>query len=630
MGDIEVELDVRQGILHHSESREYTLDAILDSRADSKTNLAIMPMSALGRDNSSFRAGSVPLPDSNISHFALKQAKDWLRICQQTHTQCKPRQSTSSSWSQESKSIRLIQIDPSHEQTYTCRLIDHMLNKDVDYVTLSYRWTADVKKTMLSRENQRLFYQAIPTDDWPSIYRDAVSVARYLNVEYIWIDALCIVQNDSADWREQAALMNVIYERGIINVAGVMGGEADGLQIHRDPLTVYDCALSHPSGDNRVLLEEFRNPSLVDFFPLYKRGWTFQERILSTRTPHCSTQLVWGCYAGTAIESSPVPNPRYQVYVKKALAEPTILVSALTAELITKFSKLWLRLLNTFSNMDLTEPHDKLPALQGIANRLGQHLNLDPARFYVAGVWLSDCSQLWWERRSDHKWHTSDDNDMACYLSERFPSWSWAVCTEKFEIDSIGVGAFLAKFGSIPVQTGNAALPYIPSRDECISEVFLESNASSSDQKAFTGIKIQGKFINWFDTKPILELGKSDHSFDIRGYFPDPDNVSEQLFYDVNIMLDRPIMQSTQLGNLEVLPLCCDLRGSLVGIILTSCGFDLDSGMVVYRRLGYWRISWTPVSLCKRFYLNSRPREEGGMPPALERELDGIPPFKII
>ncbi|KAK4236127.1 hypothetical protein C8A03DRAFT_35984 [Achaetomium macrosporum] len=75
----------------------------------------------------------------------------------------------------------------------------------LQYITLSYRWTEETKLTNLTTKNKHQFQRSIPTDVWPKVYRDAVSIAHQLDVRYLWIDSLCIIQNQPEDWRKQAA-----------------------------------------------------------------------------------------------------------------------------------------------------------------------------------------------------------------------------------------------------------------------------------------------------------------------------------------------------------------------------------------------------------------------------------------
>lgn len=202
----------------------YTIGTFLNGE-ELDTKLEIRPLSTFQTDRPSVKIERLPSLDSNLGVTPLEMARNWLQVCQHNHTQCRPLKSTSTPWAQQSKYIRLISIQSQDNGTQTYRLVEHPLDGNVDYMTLSYRWTDEVKKNKLLGENKERFYESIPTDDWPQIYRDAVMMTGYFHVQYLWIDALCIVQDDPCDWEEQAALMNIIYERGILNLAAVMGEE---------------------------------------------------------------------------------------------------------------------------------------------------------------------------------------------------------------------------------------------------------------------------------------------------------------------------------------------------------------------------------------------------------------------
>lgn len=105
---------------------------------------------------------SISLPDSNMSLFALKKAKELLHLCRLTHSECRLGRSVILE-SQQSKFIRLINIQSQDTHNYTCRLVNHSLRDDVDYVTLSYRWSAEVGKTRLTQNNKDIYYDSIPT-----------------------------------------------------------------------------------------------------------------------------------------------------------------------------------------------------------------------------------------------------------------------------------------------------------------------------------------------------------------------------------------------------------------------------------------------------------------------------------
>lgn len=59
----------------------------------------------------------------------------------------------------------------------------------------------------------------IPWDKLPSTFQDAITVTRRLGIAYIWIDSLCIVQDDAQDWEREAAKMALIFESAYLTIA---------------------------------------------------------------------------------------------------------------------------------------------------------------------------------------------------------------------------------------------------------------------------------------------------------------------------------------------------------------------------------------------------------------------------
>ncbi|KAH6714321.1 hypothetical protein BKA61DRAFT_435228, partial [Leptodontidium sp. MPI-SDFR-AT-0119] len=78
------------------------------------------------------------------------------------------------------------------------------------YITLSYRWTEETDKTKLTRSNLHQYLTCMPYMDWPATFRQTISIARQLQIKYVWIDSLCIIQ-DPQDWAVQSQLMHRIY-----------------------------------------------------------------------------------------------------------------------------------------------------------------------------------------------------------------------------------------------------------------------------------------------------------------------------------------------------------------------------------------------------------------------------------
>jgi hypothetical protein len=69
----------------------------------------------------------------------------------------------------------------------------------------------------------------------PKTIRDAIDLVRALKERYLWVDALCLVQNDQADMQKGIDIMDIIYERAVMTIVAASGDSANsGLPgVHR-------------------------------------------------------------------------------------------------------------------------------------------------------------------------------------------------------------------------------------------------------------------------------------------------------------------------------------------------------------------------------------------------------------
>ncbi|KAH7076852.1 heterokaryon incompatibility protein-domain-containing protein [Paraphoma chrysanthemicola] len=99
------------------------------------------------------------------------------------------------------------------------------------YCTLSYCWGQCSTAYNTTRDNLVAHEKELPIVSpelkMPKTYHDAIVITRHLGVRYLWIDAICIVQDDPEDWRAEAAKMKDIYQNSYCTIAatGSMGDE---------------------------------------------------------------------------------------------------------------------------------------------------------------------------------------------------------------------------------------------------------------------------------------------------------------------------------------------------------------------------------------------------------------------
>lgn len=149
-----------------------------------------------------------------------------------------------------------------------------------DYACLSHCWgkqSTGMLRTTSS--NLQTFKRCIPWIDIPLTFQDAIIVARRLGISFLWIDALCIIQDDSLDWQHQSAVMADIYENAYITIAAATSVdtnsgcftskiEMDVTQVHKPLATV-----KFGDGTTRNMYATKRLKHRVGDFPLLSRGW---------------------------------------------------------------------------------------------------------------------------------------------------------------------------------------------------------------------------------------------------------------------------------------------------------------------------------------------------------------------
>lgn len=549
---------------------------------------------------------------TNLGEQPFAQVRQWLQLCQQTHKMCNIQLGSESQSGR--PPVRF--VDLGVDTTRPVRLVDHQLTEDDKpvYITLSYRWTAEIERSQTTQANKHLHYDAMPVSEWPKVYKDAASLARRLGVRYLWIDALCIIQGDHKDWDEQSQMMDMVYTNGLLNLAAILGEESFGLESFRDPLSVMPCVVGRVSNDGneageiRHWIVKMEDGGVFESFipsaPLYKRGWTLQERALSTRTLHCGKQLYWECMTSKASEVFPglhlqdrnMLNAWGQNPIEslKRVLSDVDLFQAFSSEkdprppppphsrhmrhhrqpgldYQKRVVNIWNEVVEAFSAMSLTKASDKLVALRGIVNRLQSPFgHADGAHQYVSGLWKIEIYfelQLCWTmtQRHDPVWQEPDHG-----LAQRFPSWSWAACGKEVYFPGIYEGwetRRLGKLESIHGTDDNATDPLGPARIVLRGVLIPLRNADMILADGFNQ-----HYVSW--TEEVL---LKESSVWVRS--------------KTKIYPDKPVDCEAKKKELNLLPLyhdCCyeatRTEGHVYGLLLERVG-TLDRRRL-YRRFG--------------------------------------------
>jgi hypothetical protein len=307
------------------------------------------------------------------------------------------------------------------------------------YITLSHRWNGatELCKTVKSNYDDRLHGTFGSVQ---ALFYNIFDIARKLGIRYVWIDSLCIVQDDKVDWEREAPKMSQYYQFSTLSVActepclelGLFTQFSDDYhpwsRLARLP---YRDARGHHSGwfyiyrrkheIHKQYEHEIKNSELL------RRGWIVQEWILSRRILwYTPSGLYWECVSEPARTSF---GEKLDIHHRNT--------QNISLELKTSFDfsqgdsyDHWYRMVEMYAPTFLSKvAQDRMLALSSLARAIqgrlrhenesqievGDQTNLAGA--YCAGLWLQDIHR-------GMLWTMTSQADVTPKL-ENAASWSW-------------------------------------------------------------------------------------------------------------------------------------------------------------------------------------------------------------
>jgi len=338
--------------------------------------------------------------------------KEWINHCDTTHQHIPPKQGC--------RPKRLIKIGGNDKS------IGHLCSPPhlVKFAALSYRW-GHGKDSETTKENVNDRFKALRTLEFPKTLQDAIQVTRGLDLEYIWIDRICIVQDDEAEWATEASLMADIYANAhIVLSATATEDPKDGFLLKRKAPRVIRYA-QPGQGDRAVCARQVaphdcRRKAQKHSYPLFQRGWCMQERFLARRIIHfLPDEVLFECEQGRECECGAANNEK-TLYARIYAGYNEFRSLRAATEIPESFARDWMAIVHEYSRMELSYGRDSLPALSGLAACMG---HLEPGE-YIAGLWQHGIVfQLGWHIDAmslGKRWRHPEDVDILG------PTFSWS------------------------------------------------------------------------------------------------------------------------------------------------------------------------------------------------------------
>ncbi|KAI1267535.1 heterokaryon incompatibility protein-domain-containing protein [Xylariaceae sp. FL1019] len=371
-----------------------------------------------------------PLPgiiDHGGSPECLVLARKWLLECKTRHPSC---YSNTTSFVPK----RLLDISA----TFPKLVVD--LPRYVPYVALSHCWGGLVS-LQTTKDTYRSHQTGMDPDLFPKTFQQAFQLANYLGYHYVWIDCLCIIQEDEEDWEKQASEMAKVYGNADVVLAATTASSAKAGFFHTRE-RFFESSVTFETETAGSTTARYRMVPCRGHYPigpLDNRGWAVQEKLVARRyLAFESQQLTWECHEKSESESQYHIISQAKYHVRNL---DSMLQDCPREDLCVRWRD---HVVRPFTRAKLTHESDRLVALSAVAARF-QELNEGT---YLVGLWKESMIR-------DLTWgNDREENRVSCTRPQGFcaPTWSWISVNnlEYFHVSELRLpydfGAEVARF----------------------------------------------------------------------------------------------------------------------------------------------------------------------------------------
>lgn len=359
-----------------------------------------------------------------------------LQLCLTSHPRCQPSRLRV-------LPIRLLHVGKNGGDNLRVQLVTTEEHHTGNYVALSYCWGGQQPLQLTKANIKDLLRQPVEQRDLPKGLSDAVDVVHALDLEYLWMDALCIVQDDQDDKMREISRMSDIYQNSFITVAAATSNSVHDsfLRSRSGSNTTYptcDIPVTLGSEDSggperptdAITVVPVHAHRSVDF-PLNKRGWAFQEALLPPRL------LVFGdlepfvrCRTKNVMQKSQscIDYAMSAVHPRRVIDDLVISQDhdrgLITDTQAARLDFLWREIVEQYTLRELSVRGDRRFAISGVVDFLAERFS-DGCHFGVRVSYPVVCL-LWKTEPLDGRTVVPD-----------VPTWSWMSVTGAVDLDYI-------------------------------------------------------------------------------------------------------------------------------------------------------------------------------------------------
>ena len=364
-----------------------------------------------------YTLSSHPLLSKPMPHFAqdllseihVQRCRDLLAICDVSHPLC----TVSGTQRMPTRVLHLTGGSTGSQIT-----LWETTGSYIPYAALSYCWGGP-QPARTTSSNLQDRKEGIKLEGLPRTCQDAILFARALNISCIWVDSLCIVQDDKTDWERESSKMGQIYQQAYVVFVVASSRDAKTGFLH-ERMHRFQRSVTYQAPDGTLypvqvneLLQHPRDTCWLT--PIASRAWTHQERVMARRCLIFTAQETsWECKKGLTCDCMKSHLHQNELLPNLRDAIATTVRHFATADDAYRF---WDTAVSTYSRRNITMCTDRLPAICALANVVQAATGSE----YLAGLWKHDLQR-------QLTWRPCHPAALACQPFDRYvaPSWSWA------------------------------------------------------------------------------------------------------------------------------------------------------------------------------------------------------------
>jgi hypothetical protein len=356
------------------------------------------------------------------SKKAFELVKTWLSNCLDNHERCQRKGDAN----KKAMPTRLLDVSSTRGGV---RLVEtREMTGPVPYICLSHCWGDASKQFTTTRRTLEKRKRGIFLNVLPRLFKDVIKYVRRLGITHLWIDSLCIVQDDAEDWKQESTRMCMVYQNALLTIAATKCADSSeslfsksSARAARIEWIFRKSAMLRRNGQFTAEFGHFYWP-----YPLLSRAWVYQERLLSKRVLHFARgEIYWECMESAECECGLVMDSAMGLlnyeseFPYKNVHDRMPKRTSSHPEKSNVILWQWHDIVTEYTSLSMTLVSDKLPAILGLA----QEIQSRRGGRFIAGLWEDTLiSDLAWVVNNECKGFKPRPSKSVTHA----PSWSWA------------------------------------------------------------------------------------------------------------------------------------------------------------------------------------------------------------